>query len=195
MLHTVVFDLGRTLVGFDFTRLDPLLTVDETVMPLLLLFETGKLSPAEFRQRLCALPGADLALPADEAAFNRWWCSVFDTRPQVDPEWLLSLRRHYRLGLLSNTNAIHFQYLQRQHPFLREMDFHVLSYEIGAVKPEPAIFAAVESRAAGRADGIFYLDDIPEYVAAARARGWQAEVFAGEAAARAALVRTAATGR
>lgn len=193
MLHTIVFDLGRTLLDFDFARLNPSLNAyREQAHTLGLLHESGQLAPDEFRRRICALPGAGAPpLPASAAEFEAWWCSVFSAPPLVDEAWLQELRRRYRLGLLSNTGPIHFPYLRRLYPFLSGFDFQVLSYEVGAVKPEPAIYAAVERQAAGPPGGILYFDDIPEYVAAARARGWQAEVFHGEAAARAAVAEAA----
>jgi HAD superfamily hydrolase (TIGR01509 family) len=49
-----------------------------------------------------------------------------------------------------------------------------LSYQIGAVKPEPRIFAAAAELAGVPPSEIFFVDDIPGHVAAARIAGFDA---------------------
>jgi HAD superfamily hydrolase (TIGR01509 family) len=53
----------------------------------------------------------------------------------------------------------------------------VLSHEVRAIKPEPDIYHLAAQRAGVPPDRIFFCDDIPAHVDAARAAGWQAEVF------------------
>ena len=63
-----------------------------------------------------------------------------------------------------------------------------MSSLIGCVKPDPAIYAHVE-RALGRAGGdLWFLDDRPENVDAASARGWHAHRWLSDADSRAWLV-------
>lgn len=184
MIRTVIFDLGRTLVPFSFERLQPPLDgCRERVMELMAPLEIG----AGDWEAFVAEIGARAAVPA--ASFAAWWCGIFDLTPLVSPDWLRQLRRRYRLGLLSNTHACHFTFLRERLPWLEDFDFHALSYEIGAVKPAAAVYAAAECQAACGPEEILYFDDVPEFVAGAAARGWQAEQFGGEAAARAALER------
>ena len=62
-------------------------------------------------------------------------------------------------------------------PVLRLFDELVLSFRVGARKPDVRFFEAC-IRASGRAaDQIIYIDDRPDYVAAARALGVQAFVY------------------
>jgi putative hydrolase of the HAD superfamily len=53
----------------------------------------------------------------------------------------------------------------------------LLSWRLGAVKPEPAAFEAVTARLDVGAEDLLFVDDSHENVAAARALGWQAEAF------------------
>jgi 2-haloacid dehalogenase len=53
----------------------------------------------------------------------------------------------------------------------------VLSHEVRAAKPEPAIFELAAAQAGVPAEVIFFCDDLPEHIAAARAAGWDAELF------------------
>ncbi|NDC54474.1 MAG: hypothetical protein EBZ74_09355 [Planctomycetia bacterium] len=83
------------------------------------------------------------------------------------------------LGILSNTCGIHWEHLLRSGYAVLPGRFAVtvLSHEVAAVKPEPAIYAAAAARAGVPPEAIFFCDDIPAHVEAARACGWDAEVF------------------
>lgn len=61
--------------------------------------------------------------------------------------------------------------------FLNEFDHMTVSAELRLLKPDPAIYAALE-RATGYApQDLFFTDDVPENVAAAAARGWTTHHF------------------
>lgn len=82
-------------------------------------------------------------------------------------------------GILSNTCAAHWQWiLSRRWPvtgtWFRDA---VLSYEVMRMKPEPEIYEAAAAVAGVAAESIFFTDDRPENVAAARRAGWRAELF------------------
>lgn len=53
------------------------------------------------------------------------------------------------------------------------------SAQLGCSKPDPAFCHAVEARTGLGADAIFFIDDKPVNVAAARACGWHAAVWTG----------------
>ena len=79
--------------------------------------------------------------------------------------------------LLSNTNAIHFPWIQQTYPLLRHFHDLVLSYEVKAMKPHPDIYRAAIARAGCRPEECFYTDDIAEFVEGARALGIDAVQF------------------
>ena len=81
--------------------------------------------------------------------------------------------------LLSNTSAFHFEFIQRRWDVLQRFDEFVVSYRVGAIKPEPAIFEAALRAIRCAPQECFYTDDIPAYVEMARSYGLQAEVFTG----------------
>jgi HAD superfamily hydrolase (TIGR01509 family) len=91
---------------------------------------------------------------------------------------LAGLGRRYRLVLVSNTNALHFEMLRVTHAnLLRHFDELVLSYEIHAMKPRPEIYQAAVERAGCRPEECFYTDDIVAYVEAAKGMGIDAVAF------------------
>ncbi len=82
----------------------------------------------------------------------------------------------YRLGLLSNTSACHWAHFLHADYALIPSIFSVLalSFEIGALKPDPAMYAAAAELAGARPQDIFFCDDILGHVAAARQAGFDA---------------------
>jgi putative hydrolase of the HAD superfamily len=90
---------------------------------------------------------------------------------------LEGLTKRYRLVLLSNTNAIHFEMVRANYPLLRHFDDLVLSYEVKAMKPDRRIFEIAVERAACRPEECFYTDDIPAFIEGARQLGIDAVRF------------------
>ena len=91
------------------------------------------------------------------------------------------------VGCLSNTNPEHWQHRARW-PFLEALDHRFLSFELGVVKPDRALFDRVAELVAVPRDEVLFLDDNQINVDGARAAGFRAERTRGVAEARAALV-------
>jgi glucose-1-phosphatase len=183
MYKTVIFDLGKVLVDFDFQRgyrameglcPYPVCDIPRRLAPTGLVerFETGLIEPRDFVSELSSV----LDLKVDYDQFCRIWSCIF-TEPLVPESMIADLARRYRLLLLSNTNAIHFEMLRPRLPVLKHFHHLVLSYEVKAMKPRPEIFHAALDRAGCRPDECFYTDDIPKYVEAARTLGIDAVCF------------------
>lgn len=67
------------------------------------------------------------------------------------------------------------------YPFLRGFDARFVSGELRLMKPDPAIYAAVEAGTGLAPDRLLFADDKAENVAAAAARGWRTHLFQGAA--------------
>jgi putative hydrolase of the HAD superfamily len=78
-----------------------------------------------------------------------------------------------RLYFLSNMPAPFARVLERRHDFLRWFDGGVFSGDVRLIKPEPAIYALLESRYALEPARLVFIDDLPANVAVAQARGWR----------------------
>lgn len=191
MASTLIFDLGRTLVNFDHAGWGEMYRSHrEPILELARACERGETSAEAFRA------GMGKILPSPPADFDAWWCSIFAAEPLVEASWLRELGERHRMGLLSNTDPIHFSYIRRRHgELLAPFDFFVTSFAAGAAKPAAAIYAAAEREAECPPEEILFFDDIPEFIAAARQRGWQAELFQGQKAAQAAIEQWERTGR
>lgn len=80
---------------------------------------------------------------------------------------------------LSNFGAQNFPLSRAQFPFLNQFDRHYISGEMGLIKPDPAIYAAVEADCALPPQSLLFTDDRADNIAAAAARGWQVHLFDG----------------
>src|SRR5262249_436842 len=129
--------------------------------------------PEKFVEQLCGM--FDLKL--EYSRFCEIWSSIFLPDTLIPESLLEGLRRRYRLLLLSNTNAIHFQMVRENYPLLRHFDEYVLSYQVGALKPSARIYEEAIARAQCEAGECFFTDDIAEYVTAARKAGMDAVQF------------------
>ena len=83
----------------------------------------------------------------------------------------------HRLGVLSNTCAAHWNYCLPRYTLLRKFEVYALSFEIGAMKPDPTTYRAAADLAGAAPEEIFFTDDRPENVEAALAAGYDAVPF------------------
>ena len=79
--------------------------------------------------------------------------------------------------VLSNFGAQNFPLTEAAFPFLRKFDRRYISGEMGLIKPDPAIYAAVEADCGLPPESLLFADDRADNIEAARARGWQAHLF------------------
>jgi len=77
-----------------------------------------------------------------------------------------------RLFYLSNMSVPYARALERNHDFLRFFEGGLFSGDVQLVKPEPEIFALLETRYVLEPGRTIFIDDVAGNVAAARSRGW-----------------------
>ena len=141
MIKAVLFDLGRVIVPFDFnrgyTRLEarcgiPAAEIPARIAPTGLVnrFEKGDIESREFVRQL----SGHLKLDTNYEEFCEIWCSIFLPDLLVPEAMLRGIAEKYRLVLLSNTNAIHFEMVLEHYPALQHFHSFVLSYKTGSMK-------------------------------------------------------------
>jgi putative hydrolase of the HAD superfamily len=185
MIKSIIFDLGKVLIPFDFQRGFerfaprcgyPAAELQERLRPhdLFNRFESGMIEPRAFVEEFSRVIGLNECTYEE---FCEMWSSIFLPDPLIPEELLEALHRRYRLVLLSNTNALHFEMLERTYPLLRHFDEKILSHEVRAMKPSPLIYQAAVEAAQCKPEECFYTDDIPAYVEGARKFGIDAVQF------------------
>lgn len=140
-------------------------------------FESGAISEQEFERSTQAMLGT--SMPAEQ--FEEIWFSVFLPGTLMPEEVVAGIRRNHRTVLLSNTNEMHFRGLKRNYPILDHFDAYVLSHEVQAMKPLPAIYEAAIRAAGCRPEECYFTDDVAEFVEGARRHGIDAVQFQGAA--------------
>lgn len=184
MIRTIIFDLGKVLVPFDFRlgyeRIAPLAGCKASDVPvrlrendLVTRFESGLIEPQAFVDEVSRM--FKLKLSYEE--FGEIWSCIFLPETLIPESLVEALHRRYRVVLLSNTNGIHFPMVQDRYPILRHFDEYVLSHEVRALKPSPKIYEAAVRAAQCRPEECFFTDDIPAYVEGARKYGIDAVQF------------------
>jgi len=135
-------------------------------------FEQGNLTGPEYHRRVMSLFGADV--PYTE--FFPMYGDIFTENPATC-EMLRRLHTRYPLYLLSDTNEIHFGYVKATVEVLNLFDEFIVSYEVGAMKPDPRIYREALRRAELPAEACVFIDDRPGNVEGARRVGMHAFQF------------------
>ena len=183
-IKAVIFDLGRVIVPFDFSRgyakLETLCGIPAAEIPgriaptgLVQLLESGGIEPRDFVREL----SKHLNLDTSYENFCEIWSSIFLPYTLIPESMLIGIARNYRLILLSNTNVMHFEMVRENYPLLRHFHAYVLSHEVGAMKPLPLIYRRAIEAAGCLPEECFFTDDIQAYVEGARAQGIDAVQF------------------
>lgn len=90
----------------------------------------------------------------------------------------LHARRQHGQGIqglyfLSNMPVPYARFLQAQHAFLQCFDGGLFSGDVQLIKPDPAIYQALQQRYALNPADTLFIDDLKSNVHAAQALGWQ----------------------
>lgn len=178
-IKAIIFDLGNVLINFDWRIAERNLDNIKSNLgeqsrnyfkhhpELITSLEKGKLSNDEFLDK-CK---EELEVTCDNEYLAKIFSEIF-TPNQKLIDILPNLKQSVELFLLSNTNSIHRDYGWGDYKFLSYFKRLFLSYEIGYIKPEMEIFQFVERELDLNKNEFIYIDDIVEYINAAKNIGW-----------------------
>ena len=194
-IDIVLFDLGGVLI--DFGGVEPMkelagIAEDDELWRRWLTcrwvrsYERGECTASDFAAGMVA----DWALPLTPQEFLDEFTN-WPGGPLPDAEELVAAtRRAVGVGCLSNTNALHWDHNFSQWPILDAFEYRFLSFELGIVKPDRALFDRVAELLPTTADRVLFLDDNIINVEGAEAAGFRARHVKGVDEARSALVET-----
>lgn len=183
-IRTCFFDMGNVLVYFSHERMCRNiadlcgLSLEKTREFLFAdgrqwKLERGEISESQFCEQLQQASGREIRLPDLQfAAANIFWLN-----DSIIPilQKLKSAGR--RLVLLSNTSITHLRFIEERFDILKYMDAKITSFEVGALKPDRAIFDAALSVAECEPHECFYTDDIAAYIEAANTLGINSLIY------------------
>lgn len=198
-IDLVLFDLGGVLIqpgGVGPLRALSGIESDEALWERWLScrwvrrFEAGRCTAEEFAAGVVADWELAVAPEAFLDEFSRWPWPPFEGALEL----VESVQATVPAGFLSNMNALQWTANYEEIALTRAFDFRFLSFELGLVKPDAAIFDAVAERLPVRRQRVLFLDDNAVNVEAAESSGFVARHVRGIDAARDALVDTRVLG-
>jgi putative hydrolase of the HAD superfamily len=184
MIDTIISDLGNVLLRFDntifFRKLAPytahspeeIRRVTHDNLDLAVLFEKGAVSPLDFYRNVREL----LDLTAGYEEFFALYVDIFSLNPPV-LELYHRLRPFYKMALLSSTDVMRWTFIKRRFPEILIFDAYVLSFDQGAMKPDPAVFREVLGLTETRPEAAVFIDDLRDNIEGAARMGLNALVY------------------
>jgi len=185
MIRGVIFDFGNVISSFDvgifLGKLRDWSGVEtETLRERIYgsglhsRYERGDISSKEFHREVVRRIGIDV--PVEEFADR--FSDIF-TPLESTHGLIRALKGKYRLGLLSNTNEWHFLRHIRKVPVFPLFDSVTLSFEVGALKPEPEIYLDALRKLSLPPEECVFIDDIGKYAEGAAGVGIRGIQYTG----------------
>ena len=186
-IKNIIFDYGNVIFNLDFTRSQQAWTnlgIDSKDFyshkvqdPVFTAFERGDITPEYFRDRVRQIANKP---ELTDAQIDHAWNSLLLGIPQGNHELLLKLKPRYRTFLLSNINAIHYDYIMNylkadfgfggnDHLFEKVYYSHLMRKR----KPEAEIFEQVLKENSLYPAETLFIDDSPQHLATAQKLGIQ----------------------
>ena len=184
MIKNIIFDWGGVLIHLDkhrcveqFAKYEAQVS-DELTNPYgqrtdLKDFEQGLMLVAEFHDTVRRIYGTAMT----DAQIDEAWCALLLDIPSYKLDMLIALKERYRLFLLSNTNAVHWEEGRKRFDYkgYKAEDYfeHIyLSHEIHELKPSPDAFLKVTQLSGIDPSETLFIDDLQASCHAAAALGF-----------------------
>src|SRR5690554_2156614 len=191
-IKNIIFDYGNVIFEIDFLRAQDAfrnlgIKDVESVFahsgqnPLFDNFDKGLIEASEFRNGVREFSG--MKNTTDEE-IDKAWNSLLIGVPEGNHDLLLGLKNKYRTFLLSNNNAIHYQwimdYLKESYELednsgFFEKDYY--SHLMGMRKPNKDIFERVIDEQGLVPEETLFIDDSPQHLETAGQLGLQVVLF------------------
>ena len=165
MIKCIIFDLGDVLVHNNPIHACKRLAKHCPLTPnevawfappyVHKLLDTGKINNRD----LYRLAVKNLGLKKiPQKRFETIFADIFTNNKPVQ-EIARKLSRNYRLLLLSNTNAIHFNHIKKKFPILRIFKHHIVSYKVCYTKPEKQIYRIALKKSRCKPEECIFIDN------------------------------------
>lgn len=135
-------------------------------------FERGKVSINDFYVSVMDRIRADIPFKD----FNIIFSDVFSLNAGMT-DVISWLKGRARIILLSNTNVLHFSWVQEKFDVLKNFEKKVLSYETGTRKPEKEIYLYALDFLGCRPEEALYIDDIKDFIDSSKKLGMNGILF------------------
>ena len=185
-IEAIIFDLGGVILNIDlngpFEKLKKLLGIDTKHdglniiknNPVFLTFETGQISPQQFRDELRKISSNVFS----NTEFDEIWNSIILDYPESNIRFLEKIKPLYRTFLMSNTNEIHYHFYSNSleqkfgHKNLDSLfEKAYYSHISGMRKPDIIFYDYILSQNGLNPQNTLFIDDFKENIEAANQLG------------------------
>lgn len=181
-INTIIFDLGEVIVDLDVKAVIDAFSLITKGLDLNKIFheysffndyETGKIDNEDFVKNINEVAGANFTI---EEIYHIWNLMIKDI-PLSRLELISSLKKHFRVLVLSNTNTMHEDYFEKLMQSrigltMKDLvDKAYYSHHMGMRKPDPDIYQYVLKQEGLSPETTMFLDDKSENIEAARKLG------------------------
>lgn len=185
--QAIIFDLGGVLLNLDYhktvnsfekigiTDVQKLFSQKKQI-EIFNQFETGQISPEEFRDFVKSY--SDFNLKSEE--IDRAWNEMLLDLPVARFQLLQNIAKQKKIFLLSNTNSIHMDWFSKytdnllgKNVFFETFEIAYLSHEIKMRKPNAEIFEFVISQNNLNPEKTLFIDDSEQHIVGAQKTGLQ----------------------
>jgi len=174
--RVVLFDLGNVLVNIHpaaFTRhlgIDPATAYrkyQKRILGIVKKYEAGLQTTDEYFNEM-----SDLFSGRYNSSLLREAMLKVIGAPVGGMEELVRLvATRYEIGVVSNTNELHFDYCRETFTTLRHFSKFYLSYKLSLLKPSALYYEAVLADLRVLPQSVFFVDDLEENVVGAKKSG------------------------
>ena len=183
-IKAIIFDLGNVLIRVKFEKMlinqvkEQMGSTAQDMMEsayddgLFQKFCTGKITKEAFHETMNKRFNLELTY----SQFVTKWCNIFEPIEGM-PDLLSNLGTLYTIGLLSDTDSIHWQYIVTEYPFLKTIKNPTLSFKTGYMKPNPEIYRIAAENVGYHPNKCLFIDDRQINVEGAQAAGMKAIQF------------------
>lgn len=182
-IENIIFDLGNTLIYFDFCYFYDRVALHEKNLNARRLknyvlskkFDTkitrGTLSVKEFFKIL----KRRFKLKIGYSDFLFFYSDIFwvNTPMKIFLEKIARIKR-FNIFLLSNTDSVHINFIDKNFPFIKLFKKRVLSYKVKLNKPQKKIFQYILQKYNLEPSKTLLIDDIKENVRVSELLGMKA---------------------
>ncbi len=176
----IYFDIGGVLLDWrgGYTRVAKKYGVSEESLYKVLerhweKAARGQLTGLGYMAEYAKILGLNPPFPSTSDFWSDHYAPIVETHALVR-----ELQSTYTLGLLSNAEDGSMKYAM-QKGLIPSISWHTIidSSAVGVVKPEARIFELAEQASGVSPEEMLFIDDVEEYIAIVKSRGWQGMVF------------------
>lgn len=183
-VRTVLFDLGNVLVRLQPEMMAKALGADapaevaryeNDIHALVRRYERGELMTDEALDQMADLFQRRFTLDAIRQSF----IAIIGKPIEGMDDLIRRTAKSAHVALVSNTNDLHYEYCRKAVPAMKLLPHHYVSFQIGAIKPEPAFYDYLLNDLECEPGEVLFIDDLKTNVTEAEKFGFRPCQFTG----------------